>query len=142
MQQEQFFQGLRVVELASVLAGPAVGMFFAELGAEVVKIENKTAGGDVTRHWKLPGEDPASPISAYWCSVNWGKRYRQLDFNDAADLAEATGIIAGADIVVSNLRPSAARRWGLDPEALRARHPRLIFAQLNAFSDATDERPA
>ncbi|HRI59781.1 MAG TPA: CoA transferase, partial [Saprospiraceae bacterium] len=69
MQQDKFFSGLKIVEFASVLAGPAVGMFFAELGAEVVKIENKTTGGDVTRGWKLPSEDPASPVSAYWASV-------------------------------------------------------------------------
>jgi crotonobetainyl-CoA:carnitine CoA-transferase CaiB-like acyl-CoA transferase len=125
-----------------VLAGPAVGMFFAELGAEVVKIENKTAGGDVTRQWKLPGEDPVSPISAYWCSVNWGKQYQALDFNDANDLAAAAGLIAAADVVISNLKPSAARRWRLDAATLRARHPRLIFAQLDAFPEVGDERPA
>ncbi len=56
--QNQFFKGLKVVEFASVLAGPAVGMFFAELGAEVIKIENKTTGGDVTRGWKQASEDP------------------------------------------------------------------------------------
>ena len=49
------FEGLKVVELASVLAGPAVGMFFAELGAEVIKVENKLTGGDVTRTWKTTG---------------------------------------------------------------------------------------
>ena len=48
------FKNLKVIELANVLAGPAVGMFFAELGAKVIKIENKSAGGDVTRSWKLP----------------------------------------------------------------------------------------
>ena len=51
--QKDFFKGLKVVELASVLAGPAVGMFFSELGAQVIKIENKS-GGDVTRSWKNP----------------------------------------------------------------------------------------
>ncbi len=52
------FSKLKVVELASVLAGPAVGMFFAELGAEVIKIEHKKTGGDVTRTWKLNSESP------------------------------------------------------------------------------------
>ncbi len=55
-----FFEGLKVVELASVLAGPAVGMFFAELGAEVIKFENKATNGDVTRSWKLAAESPTS----------------------------------------------------------------------------------
>ena len=78
---------LLVVETAGVLAGPAVGMFFAELGARVIKIENKRAGGDVTRRWKLPEEDPDSPVSAYFCSVNWGKDHRQLDLKEASDRA-------------------------------------------------------
>ena len=69
MDKRKLFEGLRVVELASVLAGPAVGMFFAELGAEVVKVENKL-GGDFTRRWKQQGENPASDTSAYYHSVN------------------------------------------------------------------------
>ncbi|MBL7787393.1 MAG: CoA transferase, partial [Chitinophagales bacterium] len=64
-------QQLVVVELASVLAGPSVGMFFAELGARVIKVENKKTKGDVTRTWKLPQENPQDPLSAYYCSVNW-----------------------------------------------------------------------
>ena len=56
--------GLRVIELATVLAGPAVGMFLAELGATVIKIENQTTAGDVTRSWKLPVENPAWAYSA------------------------------------------------------------------------------
>ena len=61
---------LLVIETAGVLAGPAVGMFFAELGATVIKLENQRAGGDVTRKWKLPTEDLRSPVSAYFSSVN------------------------------------------------------------------------
>ncbi|WP_409049703.1 CoA transferase [Runella sp. MFBS21] len=64
-----FKDNLRVVELASVLAGPAVGMFFAELGAEVIKIENKKTGGDMTRTWKLPSENPVFSFSAYYASL-------------------------------------------------------------------------
>lgn len=137
-----FFSGLKVVEFASVLAGPAVGMFFAELGAEVVKIENKTTGGDITRGWKQPSEDPASPISAYWCSVNWGKQHIFLDLNDPADRATATQLAVSADVVISNFKPSSARRMGVDADTLRSLHPRLIFAQLNAFADPEDESPA
>ena len=88
-------KNLKVVEFASVLAGPAVGMFFAELGAEVIKIENKTTGGDVTRGWKQSAEDPNSPISAYWCSVNWGKTHLFLDLNNPDDQAHARFLTAG-----------------------------------------------
>jgi crotonobetainyl-CoA:carnitine CoA-transferase CaiB-like acyl-CoA transferase len=74
----QPFKELKIVELSSVLAGPAVGMFFAELGAEVIKIENKSTNGDVTRNWKLPTEQN-SDTSAYYKSVNWGKQSMMLD---------------------------------------------------------------
>ena len=140
--QNQFFSGLKVVEFASVLAGPAVGMFFAELGAEVVKIENKMTGGDMTRGWKLPIEDPASPISAYWCSVNWGKQHLFLDLNDPADRRQAVALALAADVVISNFKPSSARRMGVDAGSLRAQNQRLIFAQLYSFADPEDESPA
>lgn len=140
--QDQFFKGLKVVEFASVLAGPAVGMFFAELGAEVVKIENKTTGGDVTRGWKQPSENPESPISAYWCSVNWGKKHLFLDLNNSNDLAQAKKLALAADVVISNFKTSFARRMGLNDETLRRENPRLIYAQLHSFADPEDEIPA
>lgn len=140
--QNQFFQGLKVVEFASVLAGPAVGMFFAELGAEVLKIENKTTGGDVTRGWKLPSENPDSPNSAYFSSVNWGKRHLFLDLNDPAEQQQAITLSLEADVIISNFKPSSARRLSVDSESLLALNPRLIYAQLNAFADPEDESPA
>lgn len=73
---------LRIIETAAVLAGPAVGLFFAELGAQVIKIENRRTGGDVTRRWKLPEEDPTSTVSAYFSSVNWGKEHLMMDLRD------------------------------------------------------------
>ena len=116
-----FFSGLKVVEFASVLAGPAVGMFFAELGADVLKIENKNAGGDLTRGWKGPTEDPASPISAYFCSVNWGKQHLFLDLYDRVDAQRAVALALAADVVISNFKPSSAGKMGIDAGALRAR---------------------
>ncbi len=140
--QNQFFKGLKVVEFASVLAGPAVGMFFAELGAEVIKIENKTTGGDVTRGWKQPSEDPNSPISAYWCSVNWGKKHLLLDLNDPSERAMATEVATTADVVISNFKPSFARRMGVDADTLRHKNQALIYAQLSSYADPEDESPA
>lgn len=130
------------MEFASVLAGPAVGMFFAELGAEVIKVENKMTGGDITRGWKQASEHPDSPISAYWCSVNWGKKHLFLDLNVAADLAQALELALEADLVISNFKPSFARRMGLDADSLRKQQPRLIYAQLNSYADPEDESPA
>ncbi|MBL7827616.1 MAG: CoA transferase [Saprospiraceae bacterium] len=140
--QQSLFKGLKVVEFASVLAGPAVGMFFAELGAQVVKIENKHTGGDVTRGWKNPLENPAASVSAYFCSVNWGKKHLFLDLTDADDRQTAISLALEADIVVSNFKPSSARRMGVDAASLRAQNPKLIYAQLNSFADPEDESPA
>lgn len=140
--QDKFFSGLKVVEFASVLAGPAVGMFFAELGAEVIKIENKTTGGDVTRGWKHHTEPSQSPISAYWCSVNWGKEHLFLDLGDPVERQEAIELAIAADVVISNFKPSSARRMGVDAQSLRNKNPRLIYAQLSSFADEEDESPA
>jgi crotonobetainyl-CoA:carnitine CoA-transferase CaiB-like acyl-CoA transferase len=140
--KDTFFSDLKVVEFSSVLAGPAVGMFFAELGADVIKIENKTTGGDITRSWKLPCEPPDSPVSAYWSSVNWGKKHLLLDLNHPADRSKAIALAIGADVVISNFKPSSAQRMGIDSASLRAQNQQLIFAQLNAFADPEDESPA
>lgn len=140
--QTSFFSGLKVVEFASVLAGPAVGMFFAELGAEVIKIENKTTAGDMTRCWKLPCEPVDTAESAYFCCVNWGKKHLFLDLGAPTDLQQALEIALSADVVITNFKPSSARKFGLDPASLRARNPALIVAQLNAFADPEDESPA
>lgn len=129
------FKDLKVVELAGVLAGPAVGMFFAELGAQVTKIENKQTGGDVTRLWKLPSEDPASDVSAYYCSVNWHKQTLLLDLTDQPDRDVVYDLIKGADIVISNFKPSSARHLGMDYETLRRINPGLIYGQLTAFGE-------
>jgi crotonobetainyl-CoA:carnitine CoA-transferase CaiB-like acyl-CoA transferase len=140
--QRTFFSGLKVVEFASVLAGPAVGMFFAELGATVVKIENKSTGGDVTRSWKQPSEKADSPVSAYWCSVNWGKEHLLLDLTNPDDNARAQALAAEADVVISNFKPSSAARMGLGAPALLDKNPRLVYAQLYSFADPEDESPA
>lgn len=138
----QFFKDkLKVVELSSVLAGPAVGMFFAELGAEVIKIENKKTGGDMTRSWKLPTENPNAEFSAYYCSVNYKKKTYLLDLEDLTDRQQVYNFIADADIVISNYRKSVAQKLGVDDETLHQLNPKLIFAQLNAF-DENSARPA
>lgn len=128
-------EGLRVVELAGVLAGPAVGMFFAELGAEVIKIENRRRGGDVTRTWKTPAEDPAEKESAYYHAVNWGKQIEFRDLNDPADLEFVFQLINVADILLVNFKAGDAERYGLDVPVLRSRFPRLIIGQITGFPD-------
>jgi crotonobetainyl-CoA:carnitine CoA-transferase CaiB-like acyl-CoA transferase len=135
-----FFQDLRVVELSSVLAGPAVGMFFAELGAQVIKIENKTTGGDVTRSWKLPQEPPEAAYSAYYHSANWGKQSHLLDLQEQVDRQQVMTWISQADVLISNFRAGSAAKLGLAYEQLKAAHPRLIYACVSAYGEE-DPRP-
>ena len=69
---DTIFKDLKIIELASVLAGPSVGMFFAELGAKVIKVENKTTDGDVTRKWHIKNEDK-NKTAAYFYAINYNK---------------------------------------------------------------------
>lgn len=137
----QFFRDLKVIELASVLAGPAVGMFFAELGAQVIKIENKRVGGDVTRQWKLPGEPEDQGISSYYASVNYGKECHLFDLRDDSDYEKVINWIAEADLVISNFLPRSAKKLKLDYELLRKINPKLIYGQILGYRNQPD-RPA
>jgi len=138
---DTLLQDLLVLETAAVLAGPAVGMHFAELGARVIKIENKRAGGDVTRKWKLPIEDPASSLSAYFSSVNWGKEHRWLDLKDPAGRAEFDALLAKADVLITNHLAADAEKLGLTRERIRSLNPRLVHGHIKGFA-ARPDRPA
>ena len=131
--------GVKVVELAGVLAGPSVGMFLAELGASVLKIENP-AGGDVTRGWRSPVEDPHG-VSAYFSSINYGKTYRRLSLKNADDLSTVKDLIAAADVLLVNFKAGDAARYGLTAELLWLRNPRLIIGAISGF-DSDPERAA
>lgn len=133
MELDLFFKDLKVVELASVLAGPAVGMFFAELGAEVIKIENKNTSGDVTRQWKSSAEDPASTVSAYYHSVNFHKKSLFLDLNAPQDKSVLIEHIKKADMVISNFKPGSAESIGMDYESLKRIKPDIIYGSISAY---------
>ncbi len=138
---QHFFKGLKVVELASVLAGPSVGVFFAELGAKVIKIENKKTGGDVTRSWKLPVEDKNEKTSAYFYAVNFLKQHLFLDLEKKHDLERCLNHLKTADILIINYKKGDDKKFGLDYAALKKLNPGLIYAQIHGFS-AQDERVA
>ncbi|MCB0547484.1 MAG: CoA transferase [Phaeodactylibacter sp.] len=141
MDLSKFFEGLKVVELASVLAGPAVGMFFAELGAEVIKVENPTTGGDVTRRWKLPNEEPDAAISAYYCSVNYRKKVRFINLKTTEGQEAVYDLAKEADIIISNYTTKDALKLGMGFKTLSSINPRLIYAHLTGFGEEV-ERPA
>jgi crotonobetainyl-CoA:carnitine CoA-transferase CaiB-like acyl-CoA transferase len=135
------FENLKVIELANVLAGPAVGMFFAELGAQVIKIENSRTGGDVTRQWKLPSEDASSGTSAYFASVNWNKEHLFLDLTNENDRAKVYSLVKEADIVISNYKAGDDVKLQMDHASLSKINPSVIYGSITGFGE-NDERVA
>ena len=129
------FTGLRVLELAAVLAGPQVGQFFAELGAEVLKVE--PPAGDVTRTWRTPGDNPDSSVSAYFAASNWGKEVRTLDLTQPAAQAELRRLALAADVLLVSYKPGDAEKFGVGYAALAAANPRLIYAHLTGYGPAS-----
>ena len=134
------FTDLKVVEFASALAGPSVGMFFAECGATVTKIENSTTGGDVTRRWKHPNEEVDHPFSAYYHSTNWHKEVVMLDLSRDDDHQRMLSILKDADIILANFKPGSASRYGLDYDRIARTYPKMIYGQISAYG-AQDPRP-
>jgi crotonobetainyl-CoA:carnitine CoA-transferase CaiB-like acyl-CoA transferase len=134
---KQLFEDLTVLELAGVLAGPAVGNFFAELGADVIKVENKRSGGDVTRQWRQPGETSKGP-SAYFSSVNWNKKSLLLDLGDTDDKQKVDVLIKEADIVITNFKKGDDKKFGLTFDDLKAINPTVIQGHISGFGTQSD----
>jgi crotonobetainyl-CoA:carnitine CoA-transferase CaiB-like acyl-CoA transferase len=131
------FQGLKVLELASVLAGPSVGQFFAELGADVIKVENLITQGDVTRSWK--GKDELSDDrSAYFCSVNWGKRSIALDLTSKAGRETVRKLAMKSAVIIASYKPGDAEKLGVDYETLSGLKPDIIYGQITGYGSHTD----
>ncbi|MBN8843968.1 MAG: CoA transferase [Sphingomonadales bacterium] len=127
--------GLRVVELARVLAGPWSGQLLADLGAEVVKVE-RPGGGDDTREWGPPfvtGADGENLGAAYYHSCNRGKRSVAIDIATAEGQAAVRALLADADVVIENYKVGGLVKYGLDPATLRANFPRLIVCSITGF---------
>jgi crotonobetainyl-CoA:carnitine CoA-transferase CaiB-like acyl-CoA transferase len=135
------FRGLKVIEFASVLAGPLVGRFFAELGAQVIKIEDKTRGGDVTRNWKTRNERQDKDDSAYYHSANWGKESWFLNLMDSVDREKAIKLCMESDIVISNFKPSSGVKLGVDYDSIAKNNPAVIYVEIHSFN-SDPARPA
>lgn len=126
------FNDLVVLELASVLAGPGVGQFFAELGARVIKVENLKTHGDVTRGWKSAGET-TDDRSSYFCSVNWGKQSIAVDLSRVEGQALVQKLSAKCQIVIASFKPGDAEKLGVDYETLSRGNPGLIYGQITGY---------
>ncbi len=128
-----FLKDIIVLELAGVLAGPAVGTFLAELGAEVIKIESPN--GDVTRSWKLENEDKTTTVSAYFSSVNYGKKYLTLDLRDEKQKQEFYSLVKTADIVITNYKKGDDLKLGVNYSTLKHLNPGIIHASINGYGE-------
>ena len=126
--------GLKVVELARILAGPWIGQTLADLGAEVIKVE--APQGDDTRRWGPPfvaAADGSEGDAAYFHSCNRGKRSLVADLRDPADLETVRALAARADVFIENFKVGGLARYGLDYPALRALNPRLVYCSVTGF---------
>ena len=125
-------KGLRVIELARILAGPWAGQTLADLGAEVIKIESKS--GDDTRTWGPPFVKTGDETNAaYYHSCNRGKQSVSLDFKDDADLQKLKDLIATSDILIENFKVGGLDKYGLDYNTLHNDCPSLIYCSITGF---------
>ncbi|MFZ9028338.1 MAG: CaiB/BaiF CoA transferase family protein [Crocinitomicaceae bacterium] len=130
-------KGLKVIDLSTVLAGPSVGTFFAELGANVIKLEHPDFG-DVTRSWKLPIEKADSNISAYFSSVNYGKKYGTINLKVESERDKFLEEIQDTDILISNFKKGDAAKFGIEDEILFAHNSRLIHGKITGYGEDSD----
>jgi len=130
--------GMVVVELANVLAGPSVGQFLGELGARVIKVESIITKGDVTRTWKLNGE--TSDVTSYFSSINLGKESIALDLSLESHLDVVHRLVQKADCVIASFKPGDAEKLKVDAETLLKMNPRLVHATISGYG-LDDARP-
>jgi glutaryl-CoA transferase len=127
--------GLRVLELARILAGPWAGQILADLGADVVKVERKGAGDD-TRGWGPPfvqGADGKHIGSAYFHGANRGKRSIEIDFDSDDGRRIVRKLAARSDVLIENFKVGGLAKFGLDYKSLAPANPRLIYCSVTGF---------
>lgn len=128
-------EGVRVLDLSRVLAGPYATMMLADLGADVLKVEHPERGDD-TRHWGPPF---AGGESAYFLSVNRNKRSVGVDLKSEAGLEKVKELAASADVLIENMRRGALAKMGLGYEVLKELNPGLVYCSITGFGPGPDE---
>lgn len=124
--------GLKVVELARILAGPWIGQTLADLGADVIKIESPD--GDDTRKWGPPFiERDGDRTAAYFHGANRGKSSVALDFRQEEDRDRLLDLIGEADVLIENFKVGGLRKFGLDYDSVKDVNPRLIYCSVTGF---------
>src|SRR5262252_8096231 len=127
--------GVRVLELARILAGPWAGQILADLGAEVIKVE-RTGAGDDTRGWGPPfvaAADGGHLGAAYFHGTNRGKRSIELDFESDRGRRIVRKLAARSDILIENFKVGGLAKFGLDYKSLAPECPRLIYCSVTGF---------
>jgi formyl-CoA transferase len=126
-------EGIKVLDLSRVLAGPWCTQLLADLGAEVIKVE-RPGSGDDTRHWGPPWHGEGDErVAAYFLSCNRGKKSAAIDFAQPEGAALVGELVASADVVVENFKVGGLEKFGLDAKSLRSANPRLIYASITGF---------
>ncbi|AZO67506.1 CoA transferase [Mesorhizobium sp. M6A.T.Ce.TU.002.03.1.1] len=128
-------KGIRVIELARILAGPWAGQLLADLGADVIKVESPD-GGDDTRKWGPPfvmSHDGENLSAAYYHSCNRGKRSIAVDFSTPEGAETIRRLVATSDVLIENFKLGGLRKYGLDYDSLRKSNPRLIYCSITGF---------
>ncbi|MFL2499499.1 MAG: CaiB/BaiF CoA transferase family protein [Porticoccaceae bacterium] len=123
-------QGLRVIELGQLLAGPFAGCMLGYFGAEVIKIE--PPGGDPIRNWR----EVKDGTSLWWRSLARNKKCISVDLKTQEGRDLVRQLLVTADIVIENFRPGVMENWGLDPESLRQDNPSLIYARISGYGQS------
>ncbi|GAA6209809.1 CaiB/BaiF CoA-transferase family protein [Cognatishimia sp. WU-CL00825] len=135
--------GLIILDLTRILAGPTATQMLGDLGATVLKIENPKTGGDDTRAWGPPyaeTPDQNSDLSAYYMAANRNKYSIPADLSSPEGQALVTAIAAQADVVVENYKPDGLRKYGLDHTTLCAKHPELVYCSISGFGQTGPNR--
>ncbi len=121
---------LRVIDMATVVAGPGCGRYLADFGADVIKVE-RPGSGDTTR--AMGWTDPRDDVTLWWKLIGRNKRTVVLDLKDPTDLAAMVRLAATADVLIENFRPGTLERLGLDPVELIAANPKLVVTRVSGF---------
>ncbi len=133
MSSPQLLQGVRVLDLSRVLAGPWSSQILADYGADVIKVERPEFGDD-TRTWGPPWwGDPADRMSAYYLSTNRGKRSIAIDIATPEGVALVRQLAAEADVLLENYKVGQLARYGLDYASLSALNPRLVYCSVTGY---------
>ncbi len=121
---------LRVIDAATVLAGPGCAKYMADYGADVIKVE-RPGSGDSTRN--MGWRDPVDDVTFLWKIINRGKRTIELDLKDAGDSEVFGRLCDTADVLIENFRPGKLEALGFDPEELIRRNPKLVVLRVTGF---------